>query len=68
MLSLQKDASGKLFSLQRPPLLGGILGGSVKQEKFLGLILTEILDPLFITIKDSAGPTRRNNKDLCALP
>ena len=44
--SLQKDASGKLFALQRPPLLGGILGGSVKKEKFVWLIVTEIRDPL----------------------
>ena len=53
MLSLQNGASDKLFSLQRPPLLGGILGGSLKKEKFVWLILTEIRDPLFITIKAS---------------
>ena len=39
MLSLQNGASDKLFSLQRPPLLGGILGGLWRKKSLSGLSL-----------------------------
>ena len=54
MLSLQKDASGKLFSLQRPPLLGGILGGVCEERKVC----------LTYPYGDT-GPPLSGNKGLC---